>query len=41
MPVPTSTSVNQAAIRRSKPLAKKSNVSGPGAMKNTKIQIGQ
>ena len=27
--------------RRSKPVSNRSNVIGPGAMKNTKIQIGQ
>ena len=41
MPVPTSTTVSQSAIRLSKPCAKRSKVSGPGAMKNTQIQIGQ
>jgi hypothetical protein len=29
------------AMRESKPRSNKSNVSGPGAMKNTKIQMGQ
>ena len=32
---------SHSAIRRSKPRSNRSNVSGPGAMKNTKIQIGQ
>jgi hypothetical protein len=32
---------NHVAIRASKPRSNKSNVNGPGAMKNTKIQIGQ
>ncbi len=41
MPVPTSTTVSHSAIRVSKPFAKRSKVSGPGAMKNTQIQIGQ
>ena len=41
MPVATSTTASQSAIRVSNPCAKRSKVSGPGAMKNTKIQIGQ
>jgi hypothetical protein len=32
---------SQIAMRLSKPLSKRSNVNGPGAMKNTKIQMGQ
>ena len=38
---PTSTAPSQSAIRASKPRSNRSNVSGPGAMKKTKIQIGQ
>jgi hypothetical protein len=41
MPVPTRTAESQNAILQSKPRSKRSNVSGPGAIKNTKIQIGQ
>ena len=41
MPVAMSTADSQSAIRASNPLAKRSKVSGPGAMKNTQIQIGQ
>jgi hypothetical protein len=40
-PVTTRTTEIQAAMRRSKPCANKSNVSGPGAMKKVQIQIGQ
>jgi len=41
MPVPMSTTPSHTAIRESKPRSKRSRVSGPGAMKKTKIQIGQ
>ena len=41
IPVATSTATSQSAIRASKPRSNRSKVSGPGAMKNTKIQIGQ
>jgi hypothetical protein len=41
MPVATSTTVSQSAMRASNPLSNRSNVSGPGAMKNTQIQMGQ
>ena len=41
MPVPTITAASQSAMRQSKPRSKRSNVNGPGAMKKTKIQMGQ
>src|SRR5687767_2709269 len=41
MPVPTSTTPSHVAMRRSNPRSNRSNVNGPGAMKNTQIQIGQ
>ena len=41
MPVPMSTAVSHASIVRSGPWAKRLKVMGPGAMKNTQIQIGQ
>ena len=41
MPVPISTTLSHVSNRASKPLSNRSNVSGPGAMKNTNIQIGQ
>jgi len=41
MPVPMSTAASHRAIRESKPRSNRSSVNGPGAMKNTKIQIGQ
>ena len=41
MAVPTSTTPSQSTIQRLKPLSKRLNVIGPGAMKKTKIQIGQ
>ena len=40
-PVPISTAAIQAAMRALKPCSNSVNVIGPGAMKNTKIQIGQ
>src|ERR1017187_2411692 len=41
MPEPSKTAPSHAAIRTSNPRSNKSNVRGPGTMKNTKIQIGQ
>jgi len=41
MPVPISTIAIQAIMRRSNPCSNSVNVIGPGAMKKTKIQIGQ
>src|SRR4051812_27923395 len=41
MPVPSSTAPSQAAVDALKPYAKSWKVSGPGARKNTQIQIGQ
>jgi len=41
MPVPTITIASHNSVRRSGPWANKSNVTGPGAMKKTQIQIGQ
>ena len=40
-PVPASTMPSQVTIRASNPRSNRSKVSGPGAMKKTKIQIGQ
>jgi hypothetical protein len=39
--VPISTTLSHVSILTSKPCSNRSKVSGPGAMKNTKIQIGQ
>jgi len=41
MPVATTTIDSHVSNRASNPRSNKSNVSGPGAMKKTKIQIGQ
>src|SRR5436190_21881249 len=41
MPVPSRTVDSQRSICRLKPCSKSVNVIGPGAMKKTKIQIGQ
>ncbi len=41
MPVPTRTTASQSIIGGVGPFANRSNVIGPGAMKNTQIQIGQ
>ena len=40
-PVTSITTPSQAAMRPSKPLSNRSNVSGAGMMKPTQIQIGQ
>jgi hypothetical protein len=41
MQVPISTATSQAPRRGSNPLANRLKIHGPGAMKKTKIQIGQ
>jgi hypothetical protein len=41
MPVPTSTVPSHSSMPGLKPFSKSRNVIGPGAMKKTKIQIGQ